>query len=228
MTIISPSVVRLEQPISECARILNTIGCQSIHVDICQGYTLPGFFSLDEMRPGSLSIFNACVTMHLFQMTGDYSINLSFLRKTDLAVFHVFPYTTINDVLNFFEVAQLIGCRLGLSIDLEVDLSAVEIHMPSLDTIFVMGIPVATCGLQPDQSMIDRLTSTIQLIAKCNPRCRLGLDGGVNAMTFPRLIQLVDELVIGSLLLQTDDIVAQWVTLTSMAKGGTNANKYPS
>lgn len=100
-----------------------------------------------------------------------------------------------------------------------------DAYLPLLDTIFVMGIPVATHGLQPDQSILTRLVSIKRLIAKCNQHCRLGLDGGVNATTFPRLIKIVDELVVGSLLLHTNDIVAQWATLTSMAKGGQNASR---
>jgi len=97
----------------------------------------------------------------------------------------------------------------------------IELYLPILDTIFVMGIPVATYGLQPDQSTLNRITSVDLMIDKCNPQCRLGLDGGINATTFPQLVNLVDELVLGSLLFHTNDIIAQWMTLNLYAKGET-------
>jgi len=147
-------------------------------------------------------------------------MDLSFLRKTDLAILHVFPQTAVNDILEFLGGVQSIGCRPGLSLDLKVDLSVVEKHLSVLDTVFVMGIPVATHGLQLNEGVFSRLLGMKEFIAKSNQRCRLGLDGGVNATTFPKLTSLVDELVIGGLLLNADDVVAQWAKLTSMTKGG--------
>lgn len=228
MSILSPSIIRLERPIMDCARLLNGLGCESVHVDVCQGLAFPGFFSLEEVQSGSLNAFKACVTMHLFRLPGDSQIDLSFLRKTDLAALHMFPHTTADDVLKFFETIQLSGCRPGLSIDLNVDLSTIKDYLAVLDTILIMSIPVATFGFMPDKTTIDRLANASQLIAEYNPLCRLGLDGGVNATTFPQMITWVDELVVGSLLLDADDIVTQWASLTSLAKGGRNGSSCSS
>lgn len=219
MSILSPSVVRIELPIHECVRILNDLGCESVHVDVYQGLTLPNFFNFDEIRSGSLRAFFGRVTMHLFRLRSfNYEINLSFMRKNDLAVLHVFPDTNSEEISRFLEAVRLAGCRPGLSLDVGVEPSVVGQFVPILDTIFVMGIPVATYGLEPDESVLVKLINVKELIIKLNQCCRLGLDGGVNSSTFTQLIALVDELVIGSLLFNTDDLVAQWKELNNITK----------
>ncbi len=221
MALLSPSVVRMEQPLDECARILNILGCQSVHIDICHGSAFPGFFNFNELQANSLRVFDACITAHIFRLSDQHStINLSLLRDSDLAVFHVFPHITTGEVAAFFEAAAINGCRPGLSLDLGTPLSVAMPYLEMVDTVFIMGIPVATHGLQPDQSTMVRLSEMRKLIGQYNPYCRLGLDGGVNANTFYQLVGLVDELVVGGLLLNTDDISAQWSSLQSIAGGG--------
>lgn len=221
MALLSPSVVRMEQPLDECARILNILGCQSVHVDMCQGSVFPGFFNLSDMQTDSLRVFNACVTAHIFRLLDTQStINLSMLRDNDLVVFHMFPHITTRDLAAFFEAAKTSKCKLGLSLDLGVPLTSVTPFLEMVDTVFIMGIPVATHGLQPDQSTVARLDEMRKLINRHNPSCRLGIDGGVNANTFYQMVGLVDELVVGGLLLNTDDISSQWSSLQSIAGGG--------
>lgn len=219
MPILSPSIVRIEQPIHKCVRILNSLGCESIHVDVYQGLILPNFFDFNEIRSGSLHAFFGRVTMHLFRVPSfNHEIDLSFMREHDLAVLHIFPDTNTDEISRFLEAVRLAGCRPGLSLDVGIEPSIVEQFVPILDTIFVMGIPVATYGLKPDKSMLTRLANVKELIMQFNECCRLGLDGGVNSSTFTQLITLVDELVIGSLLFNTDDLVAQWKELNTITK----------
>jgi len=141
------------------------------------------------------------------------------LGVSDLAVLHVYPQVTSGKIAAFLEETNVAMCRPGLSLDLHIEPEVAEVYLVKLDTIFVMSTPIATYGLQPGSSTDSRLTEVKKLIAKYNPRCRIGLDGGVNTITFPRFIAKIDELVIGSLLFHASDINAQWKALQTYAKG---------
>jgi len=81
-----------------------------------------------------------------------------------------------------------------------------------------MGIPIGACGIELNNTSIIKLKEAREIIDSINPICRLGLDGGVNKKTFPRIIKIVDEIVIGSLLTCKNNLSAQWTKLKSATK----------
>lgn len=218
MALLSPSIARLERPLDQCIQIINRLGCESVHVDVCQGFSLPNFLTLSSIQNGSLRGFYARVTLHLFRLFGEQRMNLDCMREDDLIVLHVFPYMTASMISEFLAETNMLGCRVGLAIDLEARLEMVLGRLTELDTVFVMGIPVATYGLQPDKTTLYRLDEVSEMIRKSGACCRIGLDGGVNIETFPSLADRVDELVIGSLLFNAPDVVTQWRSLQSYSR----------
>lgn len=220
MAQLSPSIVRLELPIDECVRILNCLKCNSVHIDVCQHFTFPYFFNIEEVSTGVLRGFDARVTFHLFWHKEESMIHFGFLRENDLAILHIFPQTP-NEVINdFLRETTFAGCKKGLSVDIRLTPKILEGFLPQLDFVFVMGIPVATYGLHLNAMTIEKLDQASDLIRRNNPNCQIGLDGGVNGGNFSSLVKKVDELVIGSLLFHTDDLVSQWEALRRIAEGG--------
>lgn len=216
MTLLSPSIVRMERPINECISIMNTLGCESIHVDTFQGITMPNFFNLASIRNGVLRQFNARVTLHIFQLENYTEFDLSFLRETDIAVLHLFPKTADTLVSAFLKEVLNCKCRAGVAIDLETNPLVIKSLISNLDTIFIMGIPVATSGLDPDASTENRIDEIVSLKSENSLLCRIGLDGGVNSKTFARYATKVNELVIGGLLFGAPDIKLQWKALNEI------------
>ena len=212
MRVLSPSLVRMERPLSDCVQPINNLGCQSVHIDVAQNLVLPQCFSLQTIQD-NLVRFNARVTLHMFQSQHEPVFNFGFLRQTDLALLHVFPNTSSGQIASFLEKAKNTECNAGLAIDLPVDPSIIEPYLEKLHTVFIMGIPVATHGLLPNESTESRIAKVHNIIHANKSQCRLGLDGGVNATSFSRFIGLVDELVVGSLLFHSQDVLSQWQTL---------------
>lgn len=215
MALLSPSIVRLERPLDQCIQIINRLGCKSVHVDVCRDFSLPNFLMLPDIQSGVLRELHACVTLHLFQLFDGKKISFDFLKERDLVVLHVFPHVTQKMIVGFLTEASTVRCKVGLAIDLKTSPKVILANLEKLDTVFVMGIPVATHGLQPDAITMSRLADVASMIRENNARCRLGLDGGVNITTFTKLASYVDELVIGSLLFDAPDIAMQWRLLQS-------------
>ena len=220
MTLLSPSLARLEAPLVETLQLMDDLGCESVHIDACHNLTLPNFFELEEVRTAQIGNYRAAATVHIFQPISNTPPILDFLRPIDLAVLHVFGRTAVSAVHSFLETNRVVGCRLGLAVDVKANTESIAPFLAELDTVFIMAIQVGGYGLEPDTHLLKRVEQTRTLLTNHNPRCRIGIDGGVNGRTFSGMVRLADELVIGSLLLHADDLVAQWMSLHEIAKGG--------
>ncbi len=219
MTLLSPSLVRLEVPIVNALNLVNDLGCESVHIDACHNLTLPNFFELKEVRAAQIGNSRMAATVHIFQSISGTLPILDFLRSKDLAVLHVFPRTTASAIEEFLGTNRVVGCRLGLAVDVRTNAESIVPFLAELDTAFVMAIRAGGYGLEPDTQLLERVERIRALLTNHNPRCRLGIDGGVNSRTFLSMVRLADELVIGSMLFHADDLVAQWINLQEIARG---------
>ena len=220
MTLLSPSLAMLEAPLADALQLMDDLGCESVHIDACHNLTLPNFFELEGVRTAQIRKYRAMATVHVFQPINDRPPILDFLRPTDLAILHVSPRTTQSAIDAFLKTKRMVGCRLGLAVDIKVNTEFITPFLAETDTVFIMAIQVGGYGLEPDLQLLERVEQTRTLLTNYNPRCRIGIDGGVNGRTFPRMVHMADELVIGSLLLHADDLVSQWMNLQEIAKGG--------
>lgn len=219
MVVLSPSLVRLEIPVAKSFQLMDNLGCKSVHIDVCHNLMLPNFFELKDVRTAQINNYRAAATIHIFQPIGGTSPILDFLRPKDLAILHLFPQTTQLAIKDFLTLNRTVGCRLGLAVDVMTETKSTIPFLKELDTVFIMAIPVGGYGLDPDNQLLERVEQMRTLFTNYNPKCRLGIDGGVNGRTFANMVKLADELVIGSILLHTGDLASQWVNLQEISKG---------
>ncbi len=221
MALLSPSLARLEAPLAFSLQQVESLGCESVHIDVCSNLTIPNFFKVEEIGSVQIRDHNTSATVHLFQPFNDNPPNLTFLRPQDLVILHVFPKTGRPAIEAFLGAARIGGYRPGLAVDVNTQITTMAPYLTRLDTLFVMAIQAGGYCLEPDTQLLDRIRQTRVLLTEYNPVCRLGIDGGVNDKTFSRMARLTDELVIGSLLLHAEDVPTQWLKLQTIAKGDT-------
>ncbi|MFA5031014.1 MAG: hypothetical protein WC495_05510 [Patescibacteria group bacterium] len=221
MTLLSPSLVRLEVPLTDSLEQMEGLGCESVHIDVCANLTIPKFFKVEELRNVHIQKYFASATVHVFQPFNDNPPDLTFLRNKDLAMLHVFPQTTRLTIEAFIRTSCVGGYRSGLAVDINTKIAEVLPYLSSLDTIFIVAIRAGGCCLEPDARLLQRIKQVRLYLSENNLVCRVGIDGGINANTFCYLAQVADELVVGSLLLNAKDIPSQWSKLCAMVKGGT-------
>ncbi len=219
MTLLSPSLERLGAPLADALQLMENLGCESVHIDACHNMVLPNFFDLEEVRTVQIENYQVAATLHIFQPINGAPPVLGFLRPKNLVVLHVFPQTTQSTIKVFLRTNCVFGFRMGLTVDVRADTESIIPFLAELDTVFVMAIPVATYGLEPDTQLLLRIEKMRTLINTYNPHCRFGIDGGVNSRTFSHMVRLADELVVGGLLFHADNLISQWIELQSIAKG---------
>ncbi len=214
MKTLSPSIIRLEKTIEQCAEIINNLKCQSVHIDVCQGIKLPAFFSYEIITLRKLELFNSPATVHIFWFTDIQSIKLNGLRKTDRAMLHILPNINVSQIDYFVKTALNLGCEPALALDTDLDTNVVKPFIQELKAIYVMGTPLGTHEHPLENSTINKLKHIRETINLYGHNCKLGIDGGINEKTFLNLTELTDEIVIGSLLFNSPNIYSQWNTLT--------------
>jgi pentose-5-phosphate-3-epimerase len=220
MTLLSPSLTRIEIPLVNALQLANDLGCKSVHIDTCHNLKFSNFFELQEVQMAKIKNCQVAVTVHVFQLENNTPPILNFLRPIDLAVLHVFQKTTVSTIDAFLKANLAVGCRLGLAIDVKANIESITPFLVALDTIFVMAIQAGRHNLKPDIQLLERINRIRTLITSYNPQCRIGIDGGVNSKTFSDMVRLADELVIESILFHADDLFAQWINLQKIAKRG--------
>lgn len=214
--LLSPCVTRLTSSISSSIQVLNHLGCESLHVDVCDGPLLfQGFIDLDTVDPDWFRWCRARITFHFFLASIPQNLRLDFVRVTDLAILHVFPSTHDTGIKGFVDAVHSIGSRVGVAVDVDVEPERIKPFIPYLDTVFLMGIPAGTHSQPLHPKTTQRLITLRNLLESCDSKCRLGIDGGVNENTFRLLAKEVDELVVGGLLFNADDMRTQWKLLNS-------------
>ncbi len=216
MALLSPSVARMSASLITSIRLLEELGCQSVHIDACHDMTLPNFFDLREVRTAWSQHARVSASLHIFQLNNSLP-DVSFLTSKDLAMLHLFPETAPSFIEGFVAVSQESGCRVGLAVDVRTKLDVVVPYLDLLDTVFMMAIPVATYGREPDRRLNERIKGIRDMIEKLRSPCRLGIDGGVSNNTFHAMTNMVDELVVGSILFDSTDLPSRWAELSSIA-----------
>jgi len=218
MKILSPSIMRLEKPLETCAKVMDSLGCNSVHIDIAMDVQLPGFYGKELLASRKLELFNYPATIHIFTDTSLEVSELDGVRKNDRAMLHVFPHTSHDQISALMEIADRIGCEPALALDIESSVDVVVPFIDSLKAIYVMGIPAATYGLPLDKSTLCRMNLLQETILSKNSSCILGIDGGINHGTFTDIATLADEIVVGSLLFNAPNIYSQWEALNAWLK----------
>lgn len=213
MKVLSPSVIRLERPIEQCAEILNALGCDLVHIDISHGLQLPDFFDLSVLSSGKL--FTCPTTIHLFWFDQNESFKLDGLRGFDQPMLHVFPEGNTEQIDLFIEAVLEIKCQPALSLDVNADVKIIAPYVEKLKSVYIMGAPIGTYGFPINKVTFSNLKATRKIINNQNSNCHLGIDGGVNAETFKHFAPLVDEIVIGGLLFDAPNLSSQWKALNS-------------
>lgn len=223
MKTFSPSIVRLEKSLEVCAQIMNSLGCQSVHIDVSWDLDFSGFYGKEILVGDGLQLFDCPATIHIFSNKPLEKSDLTGVRQVDAVMLHVTPETSQNDIISLLESSLSRGYGLALALDIRSDISLVLPFLGSLKAVYVMGIPVATHSRPPQSDTLSRLKTLQAAIKASGSGCRLGIDGGINYETLSSLAAVADEIVIGGLLFNSPNIYSQWQALNAWLKASKGA-----
>lgn len=210
--LLTPSVAVFPGSLEEAALVLNTIGCERVHVDIVAGNRIGDLLIGSDFTQAARTLFRGSVDLHLFELFGGEPY-VPPLRSGDRVIFHVFPWMMASAVTAAVERLSNGEAEVGLALDLETPLAEILSYLELLSTIIVMGIPVGGRRLPLDERA-PRTIGAIRKTPQSKPtQLSIGIDGGVNEQTFERLAMITDFLVVGGILFDAQDLGAKWRSL---------------
>lgn len=116
----------------------------------------------------------------------------------------------------FVALGQSLG-EVGLALDLETDLSEVEINLADLDILLLMSVKAGRSGQEFDDQVLEKIRKAKDLIDPLETK--IEIDGGINDLTAKKAAEAgADLFVASSFLFQSEDIREQIEKLTLLVR----------
>ncbi len=193
--------------------VIESGGADLLHLDVMDGLFVPnisfGPAIIASLRPHSRLFFDT----HLMIQDPKRYAEAFVAAGSDLITFHVEVTESPREVI---EHIRLLGASVGVSINPDTPVSAIEPIVRYVDLVLVMSVWPGFGG----QTFIhDVLPKVQQIRALLDPHQRLEIDGGIDAQTIGLATQAgADTLVAGSAIFGQDDPVAEMTDLRRLAE----------
>jgi ribulose-phosphate 3-epimerase len=197
MNKIAPSILaadfsRLGEQVLECERA----GADRIQVDVMDGHFVPNLSMGPILVKGLRPRTRLPLEVHLMVEEPARFIDAFVQAGADSFIVH---HEVQPDPTPLLRRIRGLGKGVGMAINPETPVEALEPYLPALDLALCMTVNPGFAGqafLADSPARIRRLR---QLIDRLNPKCELEVDGGIAAKTLPATLAAgANVFVVGS------------------------------
>lgn len=176
-------------------RLLEKARIDSIEVDVMDGIFVPRYGLPPEVINQIRSISALPIIVHMMVQNPESYIKKFVDAGANTIIVHLEPLQHINRVL---KMIKDYGVKVGVALNPATPLHILDYILNDVDLVMLMGINPGIIGHKLIGSTFKKITDLKDSISKY-PHIQIGIDGGVNFESGPKMIKLgVDILVCGT------------------------------
>lgn len=175
---LSPSILAADfTKLGAQIKEVENAGGDWLHIDVMDGLFVPsisfGMPVIECIRPVSGLFFD----VHLMVVEPIRYIDEFKRAGADLITIHAEACEDIAATINKIREA---GCKVGISISPDTDVSVVEPWIEKVDMVLLMSVYPGFGGQTFIPETMDKIRAVRRMINEKNPSCDLEVDGGIN------------------------------------------------
>ena len=194
---VSVSILRNKDKIKETIKALNSTHTDYIHLDILDGTFTPE--PSFELKSFNKIKTNIQYDIHIMSTNLESQIIDAIGLNPEIITIQ-YEACKRKEINKFLDIIKENGIKAGLAINPNTSIRKIKKYLDKIDYLLVMSVEA---GL-PGQEFIPKTIKKIKRIRKLNPNFLIGVDGGINYENTKELVNLVDILVVGSYVTETD------------------------
>jgi ribulose-phosphate 3-epimerase len=194
---LAPSILSADfARLGEQVLAVQQCGADRIHVDVMDGHFVPNLSMGAAVVQSLRRVTTLPLEVHLMIFNPDLFLGELAEAGADSFLVH---WEGNNNVHRTVQRAKDLGKRVGVAINPATPAAVLEEILSDVDQVLVMTVNPGFGHQRFIEKTLGKIRRVRRMIEQINPRCDLEVDGGIDAMTAPRVAEAgANVLVSGS------------------------------